>query len=81
MRWQLNSLYQDFDAKYDQDINELNKLIESFDKMTKELEGPSDAIITKYLELVSKIKVLSEGLKTYPYLRFTMNAGDMEAKS
>lgn len=81
MRWQLNSLYQDFDAKYDQDINELNKLVESFDKMTKELEGPSDAIITKYLDLISKIKVLSEGLKTYPYLRFTMNAGDMEAKS
>lgn len=81
MRWQLNALYQDFDAKYDEDINELKGLIESFDQMTQSLNGSSDAIIDEYLELITKIKVVGEGLKTYPYLRYTMNAGDIAAKS
>lgn len=81
MRWQLDSLYHDFDAKYDQDINEIKGLIKTFDKMTTNLEGASGKIIQNYLDLISKIKVLSEGLKTYPYLRFTMNANDTEAKS
>ncbi|MCH4891136.1 M3 family oligoendopeptidase [Acidaminobacter sp. JC074] len=81
MRWQLDSLYQDFDAKYDKDIEEVKKLIESFDQMTKNLNGPVNRVIGDYLELITKIKVLAEGLKTYPYLRSTMNAGDAEAKS
>lgn len=79
MRWQLTALYQDFDAKYDDDINEVKRLIKSFDEMT--FEGSSDAIVGEYLEIITKIKMLGEGLKTYPYLRYTMNAGDMEAKS
>jgi len=81
MRWQLDSMYHDFDAKYDEDINEVKTLIELFDKMTLNLEGSTESIIEEYLSLISKIKATGEGLKVYPYLRYTMNAGDMEAKS
>ena len=80
MRWQLDSLYHDFDIKYDEDIKKLKKKLNSFDEMTKAFEDPNETIIKDYLKLISEIKRLGERLKTYPYLRFTMNAKDMEAK-
>ncbi len=81
MRWQLNSLYQDFDATYDKDFIEVEKLIGLFDQMTMAFNDSHQSIVNDYLELISKIKILSEGLKSYPYLRFTMNANDDQAKS
>ena len=80
MRWQLDSLYHGFDAKYDEDIEKLKKKLNLFDEMTKAFEGSNETIIKDYFKLISEIKRLSERLKTYPYLRFTMNAKDMEAK-
>lgn len=80
MRWQLDSLYHNFDAKYDEDIEKLKKKIGLFDEMTRAFKDSNEAIIKDYLNLVSQIELLSGRLKTYPYLRYTMNAKDMDAK-
>lgn len=80
MRWQLNTLYHDFDTNYDKDILKLQDAIKDYDAFTRAINGGSETILKCYIELMTKIKTLSGRLKAYPYLRYTMNAKDTDAK-
>lgn len=80
MRWQLNSLYEDFNEAYNRDFLALKRNISLFEQLTLGNMSLVDDVIERYIVIQSIIKSLSGRLKAYPYLRYTVNSKDEVAK-
>ncbi len=69
LKWNLDALYTDFDAQYEDDLKALKELIQDFDYFSiNELSCNTEAILFKYIELNEKINTLSSKLYAFPAL-------------
>ena len=81
--WDLSILYNGFDdPKFAADMAEFDNCIEEVTKFAANLEGLSATeLLTKHIELETKVSSLAEKLFIYANLRYSANTADVEAAS
>ena len=81
--WDLSILYNGFnDPKFAADMADFDNCIEEVTKFAANLEGLSATeLLTKHIELETKVSSLAEKLFIYANLRYSANTADVEAAS
>ncbi len=83
--WDLSAFYQGFDdPKYIEDIERLTNMVDEVDEWSKNLESTvqfQEETVVFYLESVREITELSEHLKLFAELSFTVDTANTAARS
>ena len=82
-QWDLTILYQGFDdPSFAEDMASFDGAIAEIISFASNLEGmPAEELLTKYIELETKVTALAEKLIIYSNLRYSANTADTQAAS
>ncbi len=79
-KWNLDSLYLGFDAKYQEDLDKLDQIIEEFINFSKGLCNENiEGTLVEYIDINERLNALVRVVFAYPSLRSATDTSDKEA--